>query len=133
MGIMAKPPCIKRDGQRIGATITDYVDHVEHVIKLVGVDHVAIGVENGYDRNEDDQKILDAQLEKRFPAKMLTPQNMNMYQMQFKKGYSVEGMRDMRTLRKLITSELLRRGHSENDIAKILGLNWLRIYETVWK
>ena len=31
-----------------------------------------------------------------------------------------------------ITAELLRRGYSELDVRKVLGLNWLRLFEMTW-
>ncbi|MXX57146.1 MAG: hypothetical protein F4Z44_15430, partial [Gemmatimonadetes bacterium] len=32
----------------------------------------------------------------------------------------------------LITAGLLERGHGDDDIADIMGLNWLRVWEEVW-
>jgi membrane dipeptidase len=31
-----------------------------------------------------------------------------------------------------LTAELLRRGHREERIARLLGLNWARVFQTVW-
>ena len=64
-------------------------DHIEHIIKVAGVDHVGIG--SDYDGIES------------------TP----------------TGLDDVSTYPRL-TDELLRRGHSEADIHKILGGNVLR-------
>jgi microsomal dipeptidase-like Zn-dependent dipeptidase len=32
-----------------------------------------------------------------------------------------------------IEGEIHRRGYSEADVRKILGENWIRLFETVWK
>ncbi len=68
---------------------TKIVDHIDHAVKLAGVDHVGLGSD------------FDG-------ANMPT------------------GMEDCSKLPK-ITEELLRRGYSETDVAKILGGNTLRV------
>jgi len=73
-------------------TVARIVDHIEHIVKLVGVDHVGIGSD--------------------FDGVQATP-------------------KDLATVADLpnLTRELLRRGHSEADIDKILGGNMLRVME----
>lgn len=72
--------------------ISRLVDHIEHVVKLVGVDHVGIG--SDFDGVQS----------------------------------TLSDLADISQLPNL-TEELLRRGYSENDIAKILGGNMLRVME----
>ncbi len=73
-------------------TVARIVDHIEHIVKLVGVDHVGIGSD--------------------FDGVQATT-------------------KDLATVADLpnLTRELLRRGHSEADIAKILGGNMMRVME----
>ncbi len=73
-------------------TVARIVDHIEHIVKLVGVDHVGIGSD--------------------FDGVQATT-------------------KDLATVADLpnLTRELLRRGHSEADIDKILGGNMLRVME----
>jgi len=73
-------------------TVARIVDHIEHIVKLVGVDHVGIGSD--------------------FDGVQATT-------------------RDLATVADLpnLTRELLRRGHSEADVDKILGGNMLRVME----
>lgn len=70
------------------------IDHIEHVIKLVGVDHVGIGSD--------------------FDGIAATPQGL-------------EHVGKMQA----ITGELVRRGYREEDIRKILGENFLRVFTEV--
>jgi len=70
---------------------TKAVDHIEHVIKIAGVDAVGLGT--------DFDGIPDP------PA----------------------GLEDVSRLPR-ITEELLRRGHSEEDVRKVLGENFLRFF-----
>lgn len=67
-------------------------DHLDYIVKLIGVDHVGLG--SDYDGIESPPQQLDDVT--KFP---------------------------------LITKELLRRGYSKQDIYKILGGNFIRIFE----
>ncbi|MFI3292750.1 MAG: membrane dipeptidase [Rikenellaceae bacterium] len=71
------------------ATLFDIVNHIEHVVNLVGYDHVGIGSD-------------------------------------FDGGGGVEGFEDASKFLNL-TVELLRHGHSADNIAKIMGGNILRV------
>jgi membrane dipeptidase len=132
MGIMSKPTNLRPNGGLEGATIQDYVNHIEHIVKLVGVDHAGIGLENGYDRNSEDYEIMNSMFRERFISKrqqeMLVPQYND-----FDKVYSADGVKDPSTAKFNIICELLKRGYSEQEIAKILGENFVRVYRQVWK
>ena len=67
------------------------IEHIDHVVKLVGPDHVGLGSD-------------------------------------FDGASMPDGMEDCSKLPK-ITEALLRKGYSEDDIRKILGLNLLRVME----
>ena len=72
------------------ATIGDVADHVDHIRKVAGIDHIGIG--SDFDGITQTVKDLD---------------NVSTYPR--------------------LTAELLKRGYSEADIKKILGLNVLRV------
>jgi membrane dipeptidase len=72
------------------------VDHIDHIVKLVGIDAVGIGSD--------------------FDGIQAVPQDLS----------SVAELPNL-------TAELLRRGYTEGDIAKILGGNMLRVMEEVEK
>ena len=76
-------------------TLARVVDHYDHVIKLVGVDHVGIG--SDYDGVGDSLP---------------------------------EDLKDVSAYPALI-AEFERRGYSNSDIRKILGLNLLRVWQAV--
>ena len=75
--------------------VADFVDHIEHAVKLIGIDHVGIGSD-------------------------------------FDGGGGVRGFNSAAEAAN-VTVELLRRGYSEEDIAKIWGGNLLRIWREVEK
>ncbi len=106
------------------STLDDLLDHFDHVIRLVGPDHVGIGSDMGLPgwRVTEPDQIWEA----------------------VKSGYSarswdlvrpkyppfIAAINDAR--RYLTIAEgLQRRGHSLTDIQKVLGLNFLRVYKEV--
>lgn len=75
------------------ATVADYVNHIDYVVKMIGIDHV--GVASDFDG-----------------------------------GGGVDGWRNA-TETFNVTLELVRRGYTEEQIARIWGGNLLRVMEAV--
>jgi membrane dipeptidase len=78
------------------ATIADVADHIEHVRKVAGIDHVGIGSD--------------------FDGIPEVP----------------EGMEDISKL-PAIRAELKRRGYADDDVRKIMGENFIRVFGEVEK
>jgi len=73
-----------------GATLSQVADHIDHVRKVAGIDHLGIGSDfDGITRTPKGLPDVGA-----FPA---------------------------------LTAELLRRGYTDDDVKKVLGLNVLRV------
>ena len=87
------------------ATVADLVNHVDHIVKIAGIDHVGIGFDicNGFTDY--------LQLEEPLPA----------YDIIKSHRYLPE-----------FTAALIDRGYSDRDIIAILGGNFLRVYETIF-
>lgn len=80
----------KANPPKSNATLSDVANHIDHICKVAGVDHVGIGADfEGFDGPPD-------------------------------------GLEDVSCYPKLL-AELMARGHSEDDIKKIAGLNILRV------
>lgn len=75
------------------ATVADAVNHIQHVVDVIGIDYVGIGTD-------------------------------------FDGGGGIEGCTDVSQM-KNITKELIRRGYSNEDIAKIWGGNFMRVMRQV--
>lgn len=90
--------------------------HVEYVAGLVGVEHVGLGLDYTFDSAEVDEYI--AAHPETFPPHL---------------GYGA-GIRmvEPEQLPEL-TETLLARGWPENDVAAVLGGNWMRIARQVWR
>ena len=87
--------------------INKLCDHIDHIVSLVGTDHVGFG----FDLCNNCMDVL---------RKADTPKSD--YDALYDHSEAV-----------LITEELIARGYGEEDLRKIIGGNFLRIYETVLK
>ena len=75
------------------ATVVHVADHIDHIVKVAGIDHVGIGCD-------------------------------------FDGGGGIEGVFDASEVAN-ITIELVRRGYTEEEIAKIWGGNLIRVFKEV--
>jgi len=96
--------------------INDLLNHVDYVVKLAGVDHVAIGLDICF----DDHVAFHRTLIKRLMRG--TGQELNAEYME-----GIESPEEWRN----ITRGLVSRGYSDQEIEKIIGGNALRIIEQV--
>lgn len=110
------------------ATIDHLLDHMDHFVKLVGVEHVGLGLDftEGYQdafrAGKQDNKVVPKWRRIR-PDIFGSPDDF------YKVAYS-KGLESIRLLPNL-TQGMHDRGYSEDQIAAVLGGNWLRHFETV--
>jgi membrane dipeptidase len=100
-------------------TLDDYLTQIEYVADLVGIDHVGIGLDLVFDRDP----AYHAQVKQRYPEVVTSFQWDTIYP---------EGLASITQLPR-ITRGLVHRGYTDQDIAKILGANFLRLFDHVWK
>jgi membrane dipeptidase len=102
------------------ATIKQYVDVMDYIRHLVGIDHVGIG--SDFD-NPQPQIAPPPSQSFLYPPEMTYNQPHGLiYVTNF---HGPDGLPFLR-------AELVRRGYSSVDIAKILGGNWMRIFREAW-
>ncbi|MGQ3889966.1 dipeptidase [Legionella sp. CNM-1927-20] len=99
------------------STSKKMVDHIDYIAKLVGTDHIALGLDLIYFH-----EILALFYEK--AGEVFYP-----------KGYLQENITDSFQPEKIdeLIETLLKRGFSELAIKNILGGNYLRVVNQVWK
>jgi len=93
------------------STLDRYIDHIEHVANLIGIDGVAIG----FDFFEFIYSQWTESAKKELAEKLTTP-------------HFISGLRNHSDAGNL-TRKLIERGFSDEEIEKILRRNWLRIFE----
>lgn len=102
-------------------TVADMVDHIEHVAKLVGAEHVGIGSDadlNGYDDMPPDQ------------YEQLKASYRDSYA--FRDKIDIDGFDHPQKIYDL-TEELVRRRWSDDDIRLVLGGNFRRLLGETWR
>lgn len=92
-------------------TLDHYIDHIEHIADLIGIDGVAVG----FDFFEFIYRQWPESRQKELAAKFTTP-------------HFIPELRNHSHARNL-TRRLIERGFADEDIEKILHGNWLRIFE----
>jgi len=102
------------------ATIEDFIDVIDYLVRLVGLVHVAIGTDftEGQPREFFDWILTGKS--KKGPSLELEYPIVN------PKG--IQSATDFPN----ITRALLARGYVESDVKKIMGENLLRLFEEVW-
>jgi membrane dipeptidase len=101
-------------------TVEDIVDHIDHVVKLVGIEHVGIGTDSdlmGYDHMPPDQY---QQLKAGYKSSYA-----------FRDKIDTDGFNHPRKMFEL-TAALLRRGYSDSNIQAVLGGNFRRLLGSTW-
>jgi membrane dipeptidase len=120
------PLCWKKE-QRKQPTLDDFLDHVDYVVNLIGIDHVGFGGDSTLDNNEDDKGIKEqselygAVVEEYNQYVGIKPEDRH--------AIGVKGVWQIDN----VIEGMKKRGYSEVEIAKFTGGNFLRVFEQVWK
>lgn len=93
------------------ATIDRYVDHIEHVRDLIGIDGVALGFD-----------FLQ------FIYRQWSPEEQEAFQKKFTHAHFIPDLSSHADSRK-VTRRLIERGFTDEEIEKILFRNWMRMFE----
>lgn len=101
-------------------TIEHYVDHIDHIAGLVGIEHAGVGT-------DADLKGYDA----------LPPDMYDRLKSGYKDTYSFRDKIDIEGLdhpRKIydLTETLIRRGYGDDNIRAVLGENFRRVLGDIW-
>ncbi|MDE3740294.1 dipeptidase [Maribacter polysaccharolyticus] len=105
-------------------TLETYVDHIDHAVKVGGIDHVGVAADFGI----EGMQAHGATYENWYVPRLT----------RFKPSYKVQWPPWIPELDKpdrylQVAKVLDKRGYSTGDIEKILGQNWLRFYNETLK
>ena len=111
---------------RFESTLSDYVDAIDHMVELVGIDHVGIGTDFTQDQPVSFWTYIGAQQGTKFPS-TFTDDSWRPWE---SKMYPA----GLETTDKLpdLAFALVDRGYKQDDVRKILGGNWMRLFREVW-
>jgi len=105
-------------------TLDDYLRHVDHAVNVAGIDHVGIGSDREHrtipDTEEEKQKLIE-ELSRLRPVTAAT----------FRWPFFISELNHPRRM-ETIAEGLTRRGRTSDEIDKVLGGNWYRLFrETI--
>lgn len=118
-------PYLSTDSHPTGGKL---LDHIDHVARVAGEDHVSIGTDGGVLPLVIDAKAMEnarKDYEQRKAAGIAAPgEGPDVFTV----------VRDYNSIDKLerLGSDLSRRGWSQDRVEKLFGLNLLRLYREVW-
>lgn len=117
IGVTMFPPFLKRG---IESTVTDYVEAIDYVINLAGEDCVGVGTDftQGYDKGFFDWITHD-----KGRYRQLT---------EFGAIQNPVGIRTIGEFPNL-TQAMQKAGWTESRITKVMGANWVRVFNEVWQ
>ncbi|MFB0563556.1 MAG: dipeptidase [Candidatus Lokiarchaeia archaeon] len=118
IGVLAVPGFLTSKPK---TTIDDWLDHVDYIVNLVGVDHVGIGTDfYGFSLPEP----LAVKISEFLEVLGFRPEHRASF------AQKVEGFENYVKFPNLIEG-LVTRGYSEQEIKKIAGENFLRVFRKV--
>lgn len=110
-------------------TTDDVVAHIEHALDVCGEDHVGIGSDlsttpiDGSDEYwSKHREFVRSRIDRGIAAPNEDPDIL----------FTVEGLNHHRRMEK-IADALSARGHADRVIEKVIGANWVRLFEEVWE
>ncbi len=116
--------------------VGDFIDHIDYVVSLVGIDHVGFGTDLSEGGFLTPAEILSR---RRLYPGLFESSGLRKVEDEFlasgrEKLYSYEVRGWIKSVSEIIllTEGLVDRGYSDQEIKKILGENFLRVFEKVW-
>lgn len=106
------------------STLDDYLAAIEHIIDLAGEEHVAIGSDITEGRDEEDM-VSSFRHRGDGPPVVEPPKGATGFPMP-------PGMQRVIDLKSL-PDAMAARGWSDDRVDRIMGGNWLRLFDEVWK
>ena len=126
IGLCAWPPLLSQDQSKKQSTVNMFLDHIDHVTELIGVDHVGISTDTnwkGIDEGWCSQTMMYWRRDR--PDVYGYDKPLNLY------PPPVLGLERESKLPN-ITKGLVSSGYTDQEIQKIWGGNWLRVLRKVW-
>jgi membrane dipeptidase len=130
VGIAWAPFLVKRNPEThevLPSTVSDVLDQMDYVIRMIGVDHVGVGSDlcNHSARTLVVPPHSSIRIDRPRHPEVFGVGSLDRYD-PYPQGLDHHsGMLN-------ITRGLMQRGYSDDDIRKVMGGNWLRLFRQVW-
>ncbi len=127
MGITPWGPVCWKGAAKSRPSLEDYLDHIDYVVDLVGIDHVGFASDGTIDGTSDIEGTLEQAA--RYPEIVGSYDKMVGQDPEVRYA---EGVGNISRLPAVVEG-LRRRGYSPQDIGKFLGGNFMRVFSQVWR
>ena len=108
------------------STVEDFVDAIDDMVERIGIDHVAIGTDSTHDQPLEFWHYISSQQGTKFPS-TFADGSIPYTELSFQpKG--IDSPAEFPNL----AEALADRGYGGEDIARLLGGNWMSLFERVW-
>jgi membrane dipeptidase len=107
-------------------TVDDYIEHMDHALKVMGDDHVGVGSDVGiapFDASPKGMAEFKKNEEERQKAGLAAPEE--------DRPTYVIGLNTARRI-EIIADHLLKRGYSARTTEKVIGGNFARVFGAIW-
>ena len=120
------PLCWKKETKQ-RPTIDDFLDQIEYVVDLIGIDHIGFGGDSTLDNNDDQSGIIEQ-------STLYAPvvEDYNKYvgtDPDVRHAIDIKGVWQIGN----VEEGLRNRGFSQEDIAKFTGGNFMRVIKETWQ
>ena len=108
------------------STVEDFVDAIDDMVERIGIDHVAIGTDSTHDQPLEFWHYISSQQGTKFPS-TFADGSIPYTELSFQpKG--IDSPAEFPNL----ADALANRGYGGEDITRLLGGNWMSLFERVW-
>lgn len=101
-------------------SVYSVMEHFEYIVNLVGIDHVAFGPDTFYGDH--------VKFHKAFSSIYTSSNNANIERVEY-----VKGMENPTEASRNVLRYLVKKNYTDENIAKVLGQNVIRLLSNVWK
>ena len=115
MGICGLSIFLNQKASSEGSTLEQYLNAIDYVVNLVGIEYVGIGLSIGYKHTEEEAR----ESLREFPEFGTYGPLKHRYTRELKDASN----------RDVLTKGLVARGYSNREINKIMGENYIRVYK----
>ena len=108
------------------STVEDFVDAIDDMVERIGIEHVAIGTDSTHDQPLEFWHYISSQQGTKFPS-TFADGSIPYTELSFQpKG--IDSPAEFPNL----ADALANRGYGGEDITRLLGGNWMSLFERVW-
>lgn len=108
-------------------TLDEFIDHIVHYANIIGIDHVGLGIDYfTHQAGVEDESSARVWYDETIASGRWTPASYPPPPYYYPKGI------EMPDTMPVLTEGLLSRGFTDEETRKVMGENWLRVFEEVW-